>query len=166
MDISRIYTASPPAICSQACGICLQAKQAAVKTSMIVMTCVSDLAQAESDGSSDPARVLREYSTRLRQALQKARYHQVQHVRDAASEALALLATLVPEQKVSQRSRPVLSGAPAQRKRSMASRKGPWLHEQRAALPLSGEVPMSPSMRERAEYGQHGSPKLRSRSGR
>lgn len=66
----------------------------------------------------------------LHESLTKARYHQIKHCRDVASEALGILKSMLPA--VALRSAPPEKRAEktvAKKASTGASRKGPWLHQ-------------------------------------
>lgn len=82
-----------------------------------------------SDGSGTSATLgcIQKHGQKLQDALQHARYHQIKQCRAAATEAAAVLATLLPAEALQ---------APKQAPTNTATqqveglrRKGPWLHE-------------------------------------
>lgn len=78
----------------------------------------------------DAVSVVSKHGAMLHETLKKARYHQIKHCRDAASEALSILKSMVPETALRSAAPEVKLQTSVMNKTSTAaSRKGPWLHQ-------------------------------------
>lgn len=74
--------------------------------------------------------VVAKHGALLRESLTKARYHEIKHCRDVASEALSILKSMLPATALLSAAPEKKADKPVAKKASnVASRKGPWLHQ-------------------------------------
>lgn len=94
---------------------------------------VASGAACAGDDAPHALSVITKHAALLHESLTKARYHQIKHCRDVASEALSILKSMVPAA--------ALRAAPPEKKEensvtkkssNASRRKGPWLHQRRS----------------------------------